>query len=128
MRKFCSLFLYKLKIPFFTKIFPPFYCLEISVDNKEEDSSNAETSANSAFRCGNCIACFRVSDCEKCPNCLSKSGACLRRVCVQAGLNDPTTSQTNNNDSSGKQTKKDVTEQKKKLKKKEVGFLKNNPL
>lgn len=39
-----------------------------------------------AFKCGQCINCFRQHNCEKCVNCLARRQPCLRRVCVQSGL------------------------------------------
>lgn len=92
------------------------------MDSKEDGDPaelTTEVCVNSTFKCGNCIACFRLTDCEKCPNCINKISPCLRRVCVQAGLisNEPATSQTSSSESS---TKKDSSEQKKKIKKKEV--------
>lgn len=89
-------------------------------------SSGVESSMNSAFRCGNCIACFRVSPCEKCPNCVSKAGPCLRQMCVQAGMmaasTEPSSSQPNTNLLTTTERNSKKEESKKKNKLKEVGF------
>lgn len=38
-------------------------------------------------RCGNCVACFRVTNCTKCLNCENKIHPCVKRICIRNGLN-----------------------------------------
>ncbi|KAI6189649.1 CXXC-type zinc finger protein 1 [Aphelenchoides bicaudatus] len=102
----------------------------IKGDNREEEGgqpSTADSASNSSYKCGSCIACFRENDCNKCANCLEKTGSCLRRVCVNPGL-EPNNSQQSNDASAKSNGKKDESKKKYKLKETKNNSVKKNKL
>ncbi|TMS37898.1 hypothetical protein L596_004736 [Steinernema carpocapsae] len=51
---------------------------------RRESFSNTPGHDYDLNRCGHCVGCIRLSDCQKCGNCSVNRSPCLRRICMNA--------------------------------------------